>query len=96
MPERYKGVNGNDWTFDCSEFSNSAHRSRSGETVDIELDKDSLEVAVEVGSGYLGQSTRVYIPLDVLVRMLWHAGYDISRPWAQTEEADIPLGPEKL
>ena len=67
------------WAVETSEFMNCASRQRRGSSVEVTLDKEDLEVRVDEGSGYLSQTTTAYVPLDILVRMLQHAGYKVER-----------------
>ncbi len=70
------------WAVDISEWSNSADRQRPGQTVDIDfdvIDPASFYIRIDEGSGYSSQSCSTFIPIDIVVRMLEHAGYTVTR-----------------
>jgi hypothetical protein len=71
-----------DWRMDQTTYCNSASRGR----VDVDLDDTHLEVYAEQGSGYCLESTRSYIPVEVVVAMLRHAGYRVQTPQELADE----------
>lgn len=66
---------------DCSEFMNTAERTDyADQTTELTLAEGSLDVHVEgSGSAYSREETRTFIPIEVIIRMLEHAGYTVSR-----------------
>ena len=67
------------YNVDCTEFMNTAARSSRGQETEVTLDNGSFEVRAEVGSGYMRESTNSYIPVAVIIRMMEHAGYVVTR-----------------
>jgi hypothetical protein len=65
------------WELEQSEFMNSARSGRRG--VDVCVDNDTVQVDVEQGSGYMREHTTAYIPLDIMIRLLEHAGYTVAK-----------------
>ena len=63
-----------DWEFEQGEFENRA--SRNG--VELYVDGDSLDIYTSSGSGYLRHDERTYIPIEVIKKLLEHAGYKVT------------------
>jgi hypothetical protein len=68
-----------DYIVDCTEFINSAERRSRGQTTTVTYEHGRFEVWTESGTGYCRESTTVYIPGAVIIRMMEHAGYVITR-----------------
>jgi hypothetical protein len=68
-----------DYIVDCTEFMNSAERRSRGQTTTVTYQHGTFEVQAENGSWYCRESTTVYIPVAVIIRMMEHAGYVITR-----------------
>ena len=63
-----------------SEFRNCATHQPRGGMVEADLDGDTLQIDHEQGSGYCREKTTTYIPVEVLVKLLEHAGYTVEKP----------------
>jgi hypothetical protein len=63
------------WTFEQSEFMNFAREGG----VEVCVDNETVQVDVEQGSGYLREHTTAYVPMEVIIRMMEHAGYTVTR-----------------
>ncbi len=67
------------WTSDQSEHLNHYVRlERSGST-DLYMEADSLEVTIINGRGYCREETTSYIPMEVLLSMLQHQGFKVTK-----------------
>ncbi len=64
---------------ETTRFMNSASRSAHGTSAEVYMEPECIEVHAEVGSGYTRESTNVSIPMEVVIRMMEHAGYTVSR-----------------
>jgi hypothetical protein len=72
------------WRF--SQYYAGADCDRNRQDVDIEIDSDNdIVVACREGSRYSEQSTRVYIPIDVMIRIMRQAGYDVTPNDGETQ-----------
>lgn len=68
-----------DWKLEQTEYRNVAtQKTRSG-LVEADFEEPNLQVDVENGSGYLFEHTTAYIPVEVLVKLLTHAGYTVEK-----------------
>ena len=70
-------------------YYNSATRTTRGQTTELSLDELGLEVSCEIGSGYMRESTKEVVPLDVLVALLERAGYVVTPPAAVKVDSDL-------
>jgi predicted metal-dependent hydrolase len=66
----------NEWVFEQSEFINAVHTARHN--IEVIVDREHVEVVVDEGSGYLSQHTTAYVPIEIMVRLLEHAGYSVA------------------
>jgi hypothetical protein len=64
------------WRMEQTSYSNSASRN----STDVEMDREHFQVDVEQGSGYCREHTTAYIPVEVIVAMMRHAGYVVQTP----------------
>lgn len=71
-----------DWRMDQTTYCNSASRN----STDVEMDREHFRVDVEQGYGYCREHTTAYIPVEVVVAMLRHAGYRVQTPQELAEE----------
>lgn len=71
--------NVNDWSVDCGEHYNSAGYNGRGPSIEIDVDNETINVRVDEGSGYMAQQTTCNIPIEVMVRLIEHAGYVVTR-----------------
>ena len=69
----------NGWKIEKGEFLNHASKRTPGKEVEIYIDKEDIEVRVEEGRGYLSQNCTAYVPVEIMIEMLRHAGYVITR-----------------
>ncbi len=85
-----------EWTLDLGTYRTAATRSRRGETVDVDLDDDGLDVDAEAGSGYLREHTKVHVPLPVLLQLLEARGLVPSKARVERLEAALELATQAL
>lgn len=68
----------NVWDYDQTGFYNGA--TRGGPIrVGLCLDDGYLEVTLEAGSGYMREEIGTSVPTDVLVKILEHAGFMVTK-----------------
>ena len=68
------------WRVDTSnEFTNCASHGRCEVDVYEFNGRRTLDVRIEEGSGYESYTATSSIPFEVIVRMMEHAGYSVSR-----------------
>lgn len=65
------------WTLEQDDFTNVMRHRQT----EVWLDKDcqSLEVLAAEGSGYYRAAINTFIPMDLLVKMMEHAGYTVTK-----------------
>jgi len=68
-----------EWNIETTRFMNSASNRNRCQTTEVSMERDHIEVNAEVGSGYCREQTSAYIPMEVIVRMMEHAGYVVTR-----------------
>ncbi len=68
-----------EWRYEQDEFRNFANFTTPGQEVEIIVDREVVEVQVIRGRGYMREETTAYVPVEVMVRMLEHAGFDVVR-----------------
>lgn len=66
------------WNLEQTEFCNCAKLRDTEVWLDREK-PDFLEVMAEQGSGYQRESITTNIPIEVLVKLLEHAGYKVTK-----------------
>ena len=69
-----------DWKMEQTESVNAATYQRRGQTVELVYNCGEIDVDIRQGSGYLEQNCSSSIPLDVVIKMLVHRGYTVSKP----------------
>ena len=72
------------WVLNQNDFQNDADRPNTGlrrryDNVETSLDDGGLSVTIEGGYSYESYTAGVTIPMDILISMLNHAGYDVTR-----------------
>ena len=67
------------WKTEQGPFVNNA-TLEGKERAEIWFEGEGFDVTLEEGSGYMMQSNRRFIPLEVITSMLRHAGYTITPP----------------
>lgn len=65
----------NGWNVETTRFYNAA--THGG--VEVCMESDHVQVDVTQGSGYMREQTSAYIPMEVIIRMMEHAGYTVTR-----------------
>jgi len=71
-----------EWQFEQSGFMNRAWVAAEPAwvgSVEVTVEPESVGVEVVQGSGYLREQTNASIPVEVLVRLLEHAGFSVTR-----------------
>ena len=68
------------WKFEQTQFLNGVSRHSRGQTVEVAFDDIGLEMQAESGSAYNRSSETVYLPLEVLIALMTHAGYRVDKP----------------
>lgn len=68
-----------EWNFETTRFMNCASNRNRAQTTEVSVERDHIEVRAEVGSGYCREETTAYVPMEVIIRMMEHAGYTVTR-----------------
>lgn len=75
-----------EWKLEQTQFRNVAFANTRSGLVEADIEDETLQVDVENGSGYLREHTTAYIPVEVLVKLLTHAGYRVEKSGEALEE----------
>jgi hypothetical protein len=67
--------NNPNWQMEQTRFMNCATRTARCQATEVTMDTTDFEVC----STYAHESTTAYIPIDVVIQMMEHAGYTVSR-----------------
>lgn len=71
-----------EWRMEQGEFYNGAACGGC----EVVMDREHMQVDVEQGSGYMREHTTAYVPMEVIIRMMEHAGYTVTRPPQEPSE----------
>ena len=78
------------WNIKANEFSNFAQGKSAGGNVEVSMDgpdaDGDLHVAIDEGSGYMGQSCSTFVPMTVLLALMRNRGYTVIEPGASDPE----------
>lgn len=67
------------WTFKQEQFFNEASRSVNGQTTEVTVTEVDVDIVTTVGRGFLAETHSSYVPIEVLIKLLEHVGFSVTR-----------------